>query len=82
MASGILSNKDITDSFNYGKADRERFTPQRIGRKLKALGFDRAKTGTGAAAMVFDEKMLNRLMEAYGLKETSETPETPVMQEN
>lgn len=51
---GILPVKDITDAFNADRPEREHLTYQRMGRKLRSLGFAPAQTETSAAAIVWD----------------------------
>jgi hypothetical protein len=76
VSKGILPVKTITDAFNDDKSENARFTYQRIGRKLMALGFKKGKTGEGASAILWDEQKFMRIFSAYGLGEISETPET------
>ncbi|MDP3763775.1 MAG: hypothetical protein Q8Q92_04005, partial [bacterium] len=76
VISGFLSVMAVTELYNLDKTERQRLTPQRIGRKLKALGFDGGRTGEGSAAIGYDRAKIKRLMAAYGLPLTSETPET------
>jgi len=78
VEAGILPVKRITDALNEEKQDRYKFSYQRIGRKLDALGFSKAKTSTGSSAIVYDTEKVRLLSNKYGLQETSETPETPV----
>jgi hypothetical protein len=72
---GILPVKVITDTFNDGKSESVQLTYQRMGRKLKGLGFDKGKTGEGASAIVWDEEKFVKIYSSYGLGKTSETPE-------
>jgi len=78
VLSGILPVKDITDTLNQGKTKEYQFTYQRIGRRLQALGFKKARTEGGASAVIWDERLLKSLVDTYGLKETSVTPVTSV----
>lgn len=77
VAHGILPVKAITDRFNEGKHEKIKVTYQRIGRRLTAMGFKKARGDDGAAVVLWDDDMITRLMERYGLKETSETSERP-----
>ncbi|MCM8797710.1 MAG: substrate-binding domain-containing protein, partial [Candidatus Omnitrophica bacterium] len=72
---GMLSVKDITDSFNEDKSDKYKVTYQRIGRRLSAMGFGKVRTSSGASAIVWDEEKIERIKDSYGLRETSETPD-------
>jgi len=75
VEKGILPIKVITDTFNEGKSERAVITYQRVGRRLSAIGFEKARTSDGASAIVWDEKHIARMTESYGLEKTSETPE-------
>jgi hypothetical protein len=76
VEKGIIGVKAITDTFNDGKPESAQITYQRMGRKLKALSFRKAKTGDGASAIEWDEEKFARIFSAYGLEQTSEIPET------
>jgi DNA primase catalytic core len=73
---GMLSVKEITDSFNEDRSDKYKVTYQRIGRRLSAMGFGKVRTSNGASAIVWDEEKLERVKDSYGLSKTSETPDT------
>jgi hypothetical protein len=62
VKSGILPVKTITDTFNQEKSKESqsqdpafRLTYPRIGRILSTMGFRKAKTGSGASAIIWDE---------------------------
>lgn len=76
VINGYLSVMAVTELYNLDKSERQRLTPQRVGRKLKALGFEGGRTGDGSAAIGYDQSKIERLIAAYGLPLTSETPET------
>jgi hypothetical protein len=56
VRTGILPVKTITDTFNQGKSKESQLTYPRIGRFLSTLGFKKAKTGSGASAIIWDEE--------------------------
>lgn len=70
---GMLPVKRITDAFNEGKPEKGQVTYQRIGRRLSAMGFKKARAGDGASAIIWDEENIGRMREAFGLRKTSET---------
>ena len=70
---GILPVKRITEVFNDDRSEKLQVTPQKIGRRLSAMGFKKAKTSSGTSAILWDEKHIERMMGAYGLRQTSET---------
>ena len=49
---GILPVKAITDAFNEGKSEKSQLTYQRIGRRLSAMGFKKARASDGASAII------------------------------
>ena len=69
---GILPVKTITDAFNVDKLDKSKVTYHRVGRRLSAMGFKKARAGNNAAIM-WDEEKVKRMAETYGLKQTHET---------
>ena len=71
-----MAVKEITDAFNEGRAERQKVTPQRIGKRLKALGFHTGRTGSGAAAIDYDVSKIEILKASYGLKGTSDTSDS------
>ena len=77
VAHGVLPVKAITDRFNEGKHEKIKVTYQRVGRRLTAMGFKKARGNDGAAVILWDDDILTRLMERYGLKQISETSEKP-----
>jgi DNA primase catalytic core len=77
VRGGILPVKRITDVVNEPRGEREKVTPQKVGRRLDALGFGKAKTSSNSSAIHWNEEFLRRVELAYGFRETPETPETP-----
>jgi len=77
VENGILAVKRITEEVNTGRPERYRFTPQRVGRKLWALGFKKAKTKTGASALIWDQNLVGKLVTSYDLPQTSVTSVIP-----
>lgn len=82
VVGSILPIKAITETYNDGKKERFHLTPQRVGQIVKALGFyegtHRPRMSDGSAALPWNEALVNRLAESYGLQssETSETSES------
>jgi DNA primase catalytic core len=71
---GMLPIKKITDVFNEGKSEKSQVTYQRVGRRLSAMGFKKARAGNNAA-ILWDQENIDRMIDAYGLRETHETQE-------
>lgn len=75
---GYLPVLAITDRLNMDKPERQNISPQKVGRRLKALGFERGRTEDGASSIYYDIHKIDLMMSNYGLKETSVSPVTPV----
>lgn len=76
VENGILPVKFIVENLNLDKPDRQKLSPQLVGRRLTALGIKKAKTVGGASAVIWDQRQLEQIASKYGLIETSVTPET------
>jgi len=68
LEAGYLAVKSITDEINQGKSENRKLSSQRIGRRLKALGFENGSTGDGGSAIRYDETKIERLSASYGIK--------------
>jgi DNA primase catalytic core len=76
VEKGVLPIKDITDAFNEGKAEKSQITYQRVGRRLAAMGFKRARAGNNQG-MLWDRRLIDQMFESYGLRGTHATREKP-----
>ncbi len=74
---GVLAVKAITQKFNEGKGERFQFTEKRMGGKLRSLGFRMGSTGTGAAAIIWDDINFEKLLRNYGLYQPSASSDSP-----
>lgn len=70
----VLPVRVITDAFNEGTSEKAQVTYQRIGRRLSAMGFKKARAGDNAA-ILWDKENIERMIGTYGLRETHETQE-------
>jgi len=79
---GKLTTQAVTDAFNEDLPEKEKATSRFIGRKLRALGFEKCRVGNkGQAGFYWDNKLVERLKLRYfppASKTTSETSETSV----
>ena len=64
---GLLPVKKITDAFNEGRPEKAQVTYQRIGRRLSAMGFKKARGSDGAFAIIWDDESVERMKKIYGL---------------
>jgi hypothetical protein len=71
----MLAIKSIVEALNVGRSDRMKLSPQRIGRKLNELGFEKGRLGHGESAILYNESFIETLVSRYGLDLTSVTPD-------
>jgi len=71
---GTLPVKTIADSLNQDKLDKSRVSYQRVGRRLNAMGFKKARVGNNVA-ILWDKEKVRRMADTYGLTQTHETHE-------
>jgi len=84
LEEGKLTTQAVADAFNDGLSEKEKATSRFIGRKLRALGFEKCRVGNkGQAGFFWDNKLVQRLKMRYfppvhkTTSATSETSETP-----
>jgi len=66
---GIIAVKDITDSINQELNGHREFSPQRIGRLLSSMGFEKTRgTKNGSSAIVLNDGLIDRLALSHGLQ--------------
>jgi hypothetical protein len=71
---GTLTVKEITDLVNEGVEEKYRHSPDRIGKRLSALGFQKTKVEGRFRAIIYDAKKV-RIMGGYTvLKKWSKCP--------
>ena len=82
VEDGKLATATVTEMFNEGLAEKEQATVRLVGRKLRALGFERCRVGKrGQAGLHWDSKLVDRLRMRYRLptpEVASVTSETSV----
>jgi len=83
LEDGKLTTQAITEAFNEGLPEKEKATSRFVGRKLRALGFEKCRVGNrGQAGLFWDTKLVERLRMRYFpsvhkiTSATSETSET------
>lgn len=77
VSNNLLPLKLVTEAVNRDRPEKNKLSPQFIGQRTKAMGFDKGKTGNGSSALVWDVDKIDRMRRTYGLEETSETEERP-----
>lgn len=65
---GKLAIKLITDRLNKDNLYHDNLTYQFIGRRLGAMGFKKVSIGNGCSAILWDEKLIKKLMNKYGVE--------------
>jgi DNA primase catalytic core len=75
VSNGVLANTLITDTLNEGRSERAKLGYKRVAGRLSAMGFKKGCTGGGAMAVIWDDRLVERLIQAYGVRQTSGTSE-------
>lgn len=70
---GVLPVKAVSEVLNEDRPEKARISPQKVGKRLRSLGFAPGKRAAAGATVLWDEDKLVRAMEAYGLCETAQT---------
>lgn len=73
VVDGAVPVKAVTDSLNGLRRDAEPIKPQLVGKRLRALGFRAATRAAVGARVVWDEKMLLRALNEWGLWDIAQT---------
>jgi hypothetical protein len=80
IEGGKLTTQAVTETFNEGLSEKEQSTSRFVGRKLRALGFEKCRVGNkGQAGFFWDTKLVERLKKRYfpaSSQTTSVTTET------
>jgi len=76
VVGGVLPVQPITDALNADRPAEKRISPQRVGKRLKSLGFQSGRRTAAGATIKWDEDKLVRAVEAYGLRETTHSAQT------
>jgi len=77
VMKGFLPLKDITEKVNLDKPERYHISPKRIGKTLRALGFEWGWTHGGTTSIAYDPIKIDHLSIAYGLKFAPPSPVSP-----
>jgi hypothetical protein len=67
IKNGILTNVDITQSYNDVRSQLEQLTPKKISGFLSELGFKRTIGERGGFAIIWNESILKKCCEQYGI---------------
>ncbi|HUW13742.1 MAG TPA: toprim domain-containing protein, partial [Anaerolineae bacterium] len=79
-ADGLLPVRLVTGKLNEGRLEKDQVSSQKVGWRLRSLGFEKGRREEAGATIRWDEGALARAMQAYGLQDTTDstapTPET------
>lgn len=73
VSEGLFSIQSILNRYNEGVDERYKTTNQRLGWRVRALGFTKRRQKEGVL-IEFDHKLLEKLLVQFGLKEESKEP--------
>jgi len=71
VEGGLLPVKLVTETINEGRYERDLIFPQRVGKKMRSLGFQKGRRTADGATIKWDDEKLVRAMEAYGLRDST-----------
>lgn len=69
VKNGHLPVKTVTDMLNLSLSSFERATYQKVGRRLEALGFEKATLSGNMSGIVWNRENIDRQIKSYGLQE-------------
>lgn len=82
VEGGKLTTQAVTEIFNDGLPEKEQATSRLVGRKLRALGFERCRVGNrGQAGLFWDSKLVDRLKTRYCSQSSLAVPVTSATSE-
>jgi len=67
LETGKFSTTTVTERFNEGRSEREKWVSRSVGRMMKRLGFKPKRMTGGASGWVWEEDRIKRLVKRYGL---------------
>jgi len=83
VSEGLLPVRLVTEALNDGRLEKDQVSSQKVGWRLRSLGFEKGRREEAGATIRWDEGALARAMQAYGLQNstdstdcTAPTPET------
>jgi hypothetical protein len=79
VETGKISTQAITEAFNEGISEKEQLKSYQVGRKVRALGFEKCRFSGGKSGFYWDKTLIERLKARYEpsiLKTTSLTSQT------
>lgn len=77
MQKGVLAVKVIADTLNASRTENRRLSPKKVANILKAMGFAKGHTGSGAAAIIWNDQLIDKLLQSYGLEDMPEMDGAP-----
>jgi hypothetical protein len=69
---GKIGVESIASQYNLGISEKQQLSPESIGRKLSALGFEKGRLKDRNRAYIADDKLLEVLKIKYGLVQAEE----------
>ncbi len=73
---GLLPVRLVTEKLNEGRLDKDRVSDQKVGWRLRSLGFQKGQRQETGATIQWDGNKLTRTMVAYGLQETTDSTDS------
>lgn len=73
VSEGLLPVRLVTEALNDGRLDKDKVSHQKVGVKLRSLGFEKGGRDRDGMLIRWDEEILARTMEAYGLRDSTQS---------
>jgi DNA primase len=75
-ADGLLPVRLVTERLNEGRLEKDQISAQKVGMRLRSLGFQKGRREEAGATIQWDEDALERAMQAYGLQESTDSTDS------
>ena len=73
VSDGLLPVRLVAEALNDGRLDKDKVSHQKVGVKLRSLGFEKGGRDRDGMLIRWDEDVLARTMEAYGLRDSTQS---------
>jgi len=71
VEEGLLPVRLVTQALNEERPEKDRVSDQKVGKRLRSLGFEKGQRTAEGATIKWDDEKLVRAMEAYGLRDST-----------
>ena len=76
VKDGLLPVRLVTHKLNEGRLEKDKVSDQKVGWRLRSLGFQKGRREETGATIQWDDDRLVRAMAGYGLHETTDSTDS------